>query len=69
MAIRALYPMDVVRAGCVRVGGVHLLHVEAAIGHLRMAGFARGARVLIVAGVAGEATQAFMHAHRGAIVA
>lgn len=37
--------------------------------HLGVTGFARGARVLVVAGVAGEAAQAFMHTHRGAIVA
>ncbi len=34
-----------------------------------MTGFARGKRTLIVAGVAGEAAQAFVNAHRSAIVA
>ena len=69
MAIRALYPMDVVLAGCAGKRSIHLLHIEPAVGHLRVTGFARSSRVLVVAGVAGEAAQAFMHTHRGAIVA
>ena len=69
MAIRALYPVDVVLAGGACEGCIHLLHIEPAMGHLRVTGFARSSRVLIVAAVAGEAAQPFMHAHRGAIVA
>jgi len=69
MAVCALDPMDIVRAGGVEVGGVHLLYIDSAMGHLRMAGFARCLGVLIVAEVAGNAAQAFMHAHRRAVVA
>ena len=43
MAIRAFDPMDVVRALRFGIGRVHLLHVDAAVGHLRVAGLARGA--------------------------
>lgn len=38
------------------------------MGHLRMTVLARGKRALIVAGVTGEAAQAFVNAHRSAIV-
>ena len=56
MAIDALYPMNVVGAGCARVGRVHLLNIETAVGHLRMTRLARGARILIVSGMTGYAT-------------
>jgi hypothetical protein len=68
MAVGALYPMDVVRAGCAEIRGIHLLDIETAVGHLRMAGFARGACILIVSGMAGDTAQAFMDAYRSAIV-
>lgn len=68
MAVRALHPMDVVRARGAEIARVHLFDIEAAVGHLRMACFARCARVLIVAGVAGDTTQTFMDADGSAIV-
>ena len=74
MAVGALYPMDVVRAGWNEIGGVHFLNVKllsarAAVGHFWMTGFAGGARVLIVAGVTGDATDALMNANGSAVVA
>ena len=69
MAIAALDPVDIVRAGCVEVGGIHFLDVDSAMGHLRVAGFARSLGVLIVAEVAGDAAQTLMHAHWSAVVA
>lgn len=69
MAVRALDPVDIVRAGGIDVGCIHLLHVDSAMRHLRVAGLARCAGVLIVAKVAGDAAQAFMHAHGRAVVA
>jgi hypothetical protein len=68
VAICALYPVDVVRAGRAEISRIHLLDIEAAVRHLWMAGFARCARILIVAGMTGDATQAFVHTNRGAIV-
>ena len=44
VAIRALHPMDVMFALGREERGIHLLHIEPAVGHLRMAGGA-GARV------------------------
>ena len=69
MAIGALDPMDVVGAGRVYIGRVHLLHVDAAMRHLRMTGLARRPRVLVMSIVAGDAAQALVNAHRRAVVA
>ena len=69
VAIGALDPVDVVRTFCIRKGRVHLLYVGPTMGHLRMTGLTRGKRALIVAGMACEAAQAFVNAHRSAIVA
>ena len=69
MAVRALHPMDIVLAAGRSERGVHLLHVQAAIRHLRMAGGAGGPRLLAVLCVAGQATDAFVHAEAGAVVA
>jgi len=52
MTIGAADPVNIVRTGRVGIGRVHLLHIKAAVGHLRMTGLARGSRVLAVAGVA-----------------
>ena len=60
VAVGAADPVDVMRALCVGEGRVHLFDIESAIGHLWMAGFAGGCRVLVVAGVAGETADAFM---------
>ena len=51
------------------IGGIHFLNVQAAVGHLGMAGLAGSARILVVPGVAGEATEAFVNTDGGAIVA
>ena len=68
MAIGAADPMDVVSTPGAGEGRVHFLDVDAAVGHLRMAGFAGGGGVLVVSAVAGEAADAFMDADRGAVV-
>lgn len=68
MAVGAADTVDVVRAFGVGESGVHLFDVDAAVGHLRVAGFARGSCALVVAGVAGETTDAFVDAGRRAIV-
>jgi len=69
VAVGAAHPVDVVGALCIGEGSVHLLDVDAAMGHLRMAGLAGCCRFLIVASVAGEATDAFVDTHGGAVVA
>ena len=69
MTILAFDEMNIVRAGRGLERGVHGRDVEAAIGQARMAIGARGARVLVVSGVAGQAAQPFMNAHAGAVVA
>ena len=52
MAIGAANPVNIVGTGRAGIGCVHLLHIKAAVRHLRMTGLARGSRVLAVAGVA-----------------
>jgi len=69
MAIGALYGMDIVGAGEVGEGGIHLLDIEAAVGKTRVAGSAGGARLLSVLEVAGEAAQTFVYADGSAVVA
>ena len=68
MAVGTADPVDVVEAFGAGEGRVHFLDVDAAVGHLRMAGFAGGRGVLVVAGVAGEAADAFVDADGGAVV-
>jgi hypothetical protein len=69
MAVRTFDEMNIVAACRTYESRVHLLYVEPAMRHLRMTGFARSKRTLIVAGMTGEATQSFVNAHRSAIVA
>ena len=68
MTVCAPNPMDVVRALCVCEGGIHPFNVDAAMRHLRMAGLARGGRILAVTIVAGETAYAFMYTERGAVI-
>src|ERR1035437_5457882 len=69
VTVRATDPVNIVFA--VRRGecGVHLHHVQAAVRHLRVAGGARGPGLLPVLRVAGQATDALVHADSGAVVA
>ena len=69
VAVGAADPVDVVRAFGIGEGGVHLLDINAAVGHLRVAGFAGCGCILVVAGVAGETTDAFVNSHGCAVVA
>ena len=69
MAVGATDPVDVVRTFRVGEGRVHLFDIETAVGHLRVAGFAGGRRVLVVTGVASEAADAFVNTHGCAVVA
>src|ERR1017187_3008825 len=69
MAIHALDPVDVMPAPRARVSRIHLLHIETAVRHLRVACLARCAGIFIVPGMARNAAQPFMHSHRRAIVA
>lgn len=69
MAVCAANPVNVV--GAFRAGEccVHLFDVDAAVGHLGVAVFARGGSVFIVACVARETADAFVHPNRRAIIA
>ena len=69
VAVGAADPVDVVRALRIREGRVHLLHIDAAVRHLRMTGLAGSSGVLVVSAMAGDTTDTFMHSDRGAIVA
>jgi len=69
MAVGAANPVNVVGAFRAGESRVHLPDVDAAVGHLGMAVFAGGGCVLIVAGVAGEAADAFVDACRRSIIA
>ena len=69
VAVGALHGVDVVRALCRLECRVHLFYIQATVGELRVAGGARRSRRLSMLLVAGEATQAFVHADRGAVVA
>lgn len=69
MAVCAFDPVDIVFTAGIGKSGVHLLDVNAAMRHLRMARFARSYRAFIVAVMAREAAQSFMHAHGRTIVA
>jgi hypothetical protein len=50
------------------IRALDLLHIQATVGHLGMAGLAGCAGILIVPCMAGDATQSFMHTDGGAIV-
>jgi len=69
VAIGAADPVDVVGASGAGEGGVHLLDVDAAVRHLRVAGLAGGCCVFVVAGMACETTDALVNADGSAIVA
>lgn len=69
VAVGAADPVDVVGAFGAGESGVHFLYVDTAVRHLRMAGLAGCGCVFIVAGVAGEAADAFVNADGGAVVA
>lgn len=69
VAIFAADPVDVVGAFGAGKCRVHFLDVDAAVGHLRVAVFTGGGCVLVVAGVTGEATDSFVNADGGAVVA
>ena len=60
--------MNVVFAGFVFEGGVHLFDIEFAVEMLGMAIVAGGAGLLAVLLMAGEATQTFVDADRSAII-
>ncbi len=69
MAVRALDPVYVVlalrRAEC----GIHLFHIQSAIRHFRMTLRTGGPGLLAMLQMAGQTTDAFVHADRGSIVA
>lgn len=69
MTIDAFDPMDIMRACSARVGRVHLLDVDSAVGHLWMTGFARSPCVFPMPIVARDAAEAFVYTRRRAIVA
>ena len=69
MTVGASDPVNVVGAFPVGESRIHLLDVDAAMRHLRVAGFAGRCCVLVVADVAGKAADAFVDAHRRAVVA
>jgi len=69
VAVFTLHKVNVVRTFLRFEGSVHFCDVEAAIGEARVTRRAGGARQLAVIEVAGEATQAFVHADGSAIVA
>ena len=60
--------MNVVLAHGGLEGGIHLLHVQTTVRHLGVAGRARGPGLLAVLRVAGQATNAFVHADSGTVI-
>ena len=69
MAIGAADPVNVVGAFSVGEGCVHGLHVDSAMGHLRMAGLAGRCGIFIVTGVTGETADSLVNADGRAVVA
>jgi hypothetical protein len=69
MTVHAFDPMNIVRAGCVDECRIHLLHIKAAVRHLRATGLAGCASVSIVPVVARDAADPLMDTHWCAIVA
>src|ERR1017187_9526383 len=68
MAIHALRGVDIVRAFGRQKRGIHLLHVQPAVGQAWMAICARGARLLPVLLMARQATDAFVDSVAGPVV-
>jgi len=69
MAVEALHGMNVVLAGLVLEGSVHLLDIKLAVEMLGVAVVAGGAGLLAVLLMAREATQAFVDADGRAVIA
>ena len=69
MAVGATHPVNIVLAFSIGEGGVHLLHIDAAVGHLRVTCPAGCGGILAVSIVAGETTDAFVNARGCAVVA
>lgn len=69
MTVNAADPMDIVSASGAGECRVHFLDIDAAMRHLRVAGFAGGCRVLVVPGMASEAADSLVNADGSAIVA
>jgi hypothetical protein len=69
MTVGAANPVNIVGAFPVGESRIHLLDIDAAMRHLGMAGFAGRCCVLVVTDVAGNAADAFVDAHRRAVVA
>ena len=69
VAVGAADPVNVVRAFGAGEGRVHLFDVDAAMGHLWMAGLAGGCGALVVASVTGETADAFVDTDGRAVVA
>ncbi len=69
VAVGAADPVDVVGTFGAGESGVHFFDVDAAVRHLRVAGFAGGCCVLVVSSVAGETTDALVNTDGSAVVA
>jgi len=69
VAIKAFDGVNVMFAGLVVEGGIHLLNIESAVEMLGVATVAGSASLLAMLLMAGKAAQAFVDADRGAIVA
>jgi hypothetical protein len=68
MAVQTFHKVNVVAAGASFEGRIHLLDIQAAVGHLRMTSGAGSPGLLPVVLVAGQATDSFVDSHRRAIV-
>lgn len=68
MAIRTSHPMNIMRTLRVRKRRIHLLHINAAVRHLRMARFARGRRVFAMPVVASYAADSLVNSDRRPII-
>ena len=69
VAVCAADPVDVMGALRICKTRIHLFDVDAAVGHLRMAGLAGGGSVLTVASVAGETADSLVNSDGRAVVA
>jgi hypothetical protein len=69
MTVNASHRVNVVAAFRIGEGGIHLLHIQPAVGQARMAAGARLPGVLAVILVAAETTDALVNPHWRAIVA
>lgn len=68
MAIKAFHKMNVVAALGIPEGGIHFFHIQAAIRKAGMAFRTGGTCRLVVRVVAGQAAEALMDPHAGAII-